>query len=217
MTAASYANADTPSMAVDLRAGTTGIGLDYDIAMGERFSARIGYSGFDYNRSVDSSDLTYDGRFKLSMASGLVDWYVFDGGFRLSAGVVGNSTKVDVTGQPAAGGTYTINGNTYTSSQVGTLTGQLKFGLAVSPYVGLGWGNPVGTSHHWHFLVDVGAIYGGTPRVSLVGSCGPAAPSGSPICAQLQSDVAAEEDKLESNVTLVKWYPVLNLGVAYRF
>jgi hypothetical protein len=151
------------------------------------------------------------------MASATLDWYVFNGGFRLSAGMVGNGTKLDVTGKPNANGGYTINNNIYSSGDVASLNGQLKFGNSVSPYVGLGWGKSVGTQQHLHFLVDLGAIYGGTPNVTLTAVCGPGAPAGSALCTQLQSDVLVEKTKLQNDVTVVKWYPVLDLGLAYRF
>ncbi len=130
---------------------------------------------------------------------------------------MGGGTKLDVTGQPAGNGVYTINGNSYTASDVGSISGRLKIGSSVSPYVGLGWGNPVGANGHWHFLADIGAIYGGTPNVSLTATCGTAAPPGSAECRQLQGDVQTEKAKLQSDVTIIKWYPVVDLGLAYRF
>ena len=178
LAAAPQARAVSPGMGITVQAGTTGIGLGYDVALSPRFTARIGYSGFNDDHSVNTSDVDYSGTLKLSMVTGIVDWYAFGGGFHLSAGVVGNGTRLDVRGQPAAGGSYTINGHSYTGGDVGALTGRLKFGNAVSPYVGLGWGNPVGLKHHLHFLVDIGAIYGGTPDVALDAVCGPAAPAG---------------------------------------
>jgi hypothetical protein len=210
--------ATTPDMALALRAGTTGIDLDYDIALASSLSARVGYSGFNYSHSVDTSDVDYNGRLKLSMVSGLLDWYVFHGGFRLSAGVVGDGgTRLDLTGKPAINGSYTVNGDVYTSGDVGSVSGRLKFGHTVSPYVGLGWGDAVGAQHHWHFLFDIGAIYGGTPNVVLNVACGPEAPSGSATCNKLQTDVQTEVAKLQSDVNVAKWYPVIDLGVAYRF
>ncbi len=211
----SWAGAATPDMAVAVRAGTTGIGLDYDIALGSSVSARIGYSGFDYDHGVDTADVQYNGNLKLSMASGLIDWYAFHGGFRVSVGAVGGDTRLDITGHPSAGGIYTLNGHSYTAADVGSLTGQVKFGNPVSPYVGIGWGNPVGAQHHLHFLVDVGAIYGGTPAIALAAACGSAV--GSAACTQLQSDVTAEKAKLRHDVSIVQWYPVLDVGLAYRF
>lgn len=207
---------DASGVALALRAGTTGYGADVDVGLLSNLSARVGYSGFKYNHTINNTNVTYAGQLKISDFSGLLDWYPFHGGFRLTAGGVGGGLKVDVTGQPTAG-TYTIGGNTYTSAQVGSLSGQLKFGNSLSPYVGLGWGNPVGTNHRLHFLFDVGAIYGGTPKVSLNANCGAAAPAGTPLCTQLQSDVQIERQKLQNNVNIVKWYPVVTLGLSYRF
>jgi hypothetical protein len=210
------AAAATPGMALDVRAGTTGIGVDYDIALARSFSARIGYSGFSYDRGVDTADVHYRGDFRLGMASAVIDWYAA-GGLHISVGAVGNSSRLDLSGRPSAGGSYTLNGHRYSASDVGALTGRVKFGNPVSPYVGIGWGNPVGAGHHLHFLVDAGAIYGGTPDVTLTAACGSAAPPGSPACAQLQQDVQAQRAVLRHRLSILRWYPVLDLGLAYRF
>lgn len=210
------ASAATPDFAVAVRAGTPGVGLDLDLGLSPSFGMRVGFAGFNINHNVDTSDVNYDGRLKLREVTGLLDWYVFRGGFHLTAGVASNSTKLDVVGQPNQS-TYTINGNTYSSSQLGSLTGQLKFGNSVSPYVGFGWGNPAGESGRVHFLFDVGAIYGGTPSVTLTAQCGPAAPPGSVLCNQAQSDVAAEEAKLRHKADILQWYPMVSLGFGVRF
>ncbi|MGH8144241.1 MAG: hypothetical protein ACREU2_17215 [Steroidobacteraceae bacterium] len=216
-TAACWAGAATPDMAVDVRAGTTGIGVDYDVALSRSFSARVGYSGFKYDQDVDTSEVHYSGDFKLSMVSAVIDWYAFHGGFHVSAGAIGDGTRLDVVGHPAAGSTYTLNGHAYSAADVGSLTGRVKFGNPVSPYVGIGWGDPVGANGHLHFLFDVGAIYGGTPNVTLTAVCGRGAPAGGTTCRQLQPDVQAQRAKLAHDVTIVQWYPVLDLGLAYRF
>jgi hypothetical protein len=208
--------AATPDLAVALRAGTPGLGLDLDLGLSPMFGVRVGYSAFNIDHSIDTSDVDYSGKLKLSMGTALLDWYPFEGVFHLTAGVAANGTKLDVVGRPSAG-TYTINGNTYTSSQIGSLTGQLKFGNSVAPYVGFGFGNPTGSDGHIHFLLDIGAIYGGTPGVSLTAECGPAAPSGTPVCTQAQTDVVTEQQKLRDKADFLQWYPVLSLGVAVRF
>lgn len=210
------ASAASPDFAVAVRAGSPGVGLDLDLGLSPSFGMRLGVAGFNTNRTVNTTDVDYDGRLKLRTVTGLLDWYVFRGGFHLTAGVAGNGTKLDVVGRPSQG-TYTINGTTYSSSQIGSLTGELKFGNSVAPYVGFGWGNPAGENSHVHFLFDVGVIYGGTPSVTLTAQCGPAAPPGSAPCQSAQSDVAAEEQKLRDKADILRWYPMVNLGVAVRF
>jgi hypothetical protein len=203
-------------MALAVRAGSGGVGLDYDIGLGRHFSARVGYSALSYDHNVSTSDADYAGTLKLSMVDGLLDWYVFGGGFHLTAGAVGGGTHLDVTGVPSGGG-YTLNGHYYPVAEVGSLSGQLKFGSSVSPYVGLGWGRAVGAGQHLHLLVDIGAIHGGTPRVTLNALCGPAAPAGGAACNALQADAEEERQSLASDVRLIQWYPILDLGLAYRF
>lgn len=208
--------AATPDIAVAVRAGTLGAGLDLDLGLSPSFGLRVGFAGFNINHNIDTSDVNYEGRLKLQTVTGLLDWYVLRGGFHLTAGVAGNGTKLDVVGEPSQG-TYTIDGRTYSSSQVGSLNGELKFGNSASPYLGIGWGNPAGDDGRIHFLFDVGAIYGGTPSVSLTAQCGSAAPPGSAICMQAQSDVASEEDKLRRKADFLRWYPVVSLGISVRF
>ncbi len=201
--------------AVGVSVGTTGLGADVNIPVLPILGVRVGYSGFVYHHDITQTDVNYAGRLHFSEASGLLDWYVLTGGFRLTAGVYGGDTRVDVNGRPHDG-TYTIDGTTYNAAQVGTLSGRLKFGNSVKPYVGLGWGNPF-RGGPLTFTVDLGAIYGGTPSVSLTAHCGPAAPPGSSACTQLQKSVAGEQAQLANDVTLAKWYPVLNVGVSLRF
>jgi hypothetical protein len=207
-----------PSAAVALRAGTPGYGVELGLGFSDRFAARVGYSMLDYEHEITDTDVTYEGKLKISNLSALLDWYAFKGGFHLTAGVTGGGGfKVDATGKPAGGGTYEINGRTYSSDEIGSISGRFKFGNSLAPYVGLGWGNPVDKAGRLTFMFDVGAIYGGTPSLSLSAQCGSAAPEGSALCTQVQTDLEGEKQDLLDSVDGVKWYPVLNLGLAYRF
>ena len=201
---------------IGFRAGTLGLGADIDFRISDAFNARIGYSGYSLNRSVTDTDVHYDGKLKLSNPSVLIDWRVLKGGFHLTAGIVASSTKIDAVGQPTSGGTYTINNTVYTGAEIGSLTGNFKFGNSVAPYFGVGFGNVVGKDGHFSVLFDVGAIYAGTPSIALTGNCA-AAIVGTPVCAQLQADVAAEKAKLAQDLGILKFYPVVGLGIGYRF
>jgi hypothetical protein len=202
-----------PETALALRLGTPGIGVDFDLGLGDRFGARVGFSDFSISRTVNSSDASYDGKLKLSIPSALIDWYVFKGVFHLTAGVAVNGTKVDITGTPGPNG-FTLNGNTYTGAEVSSVTGTVKVGNSAAPYVGFGWGNPTSPKHRVQVLFDVGAIYSGTPNVSLTAQCATGAPA--MVCSAVQQDALAEEQKISTNVSIIKWYPVVNLGFSVR-
>jgi hypothetical protein len=202
-------------MALALRAGTNGIGLDYDVGLNRYLSVRVGYTGGSYNVDVDTSDAKYSGSIKPSMGEALLDWYPSGGGFHLTGGATSGNTRIDVTGVPGPQG-FTINGHTYTSADVSSVNGYAKYSNSVAPYIGLGWGKSVGTHEHLHFLFDIGAIYAGKPKVTLNAVCGPAASVYE--CAFVQSDIQSERAKLQQDANNdAQWYPVVGLGLAYRF
>ena len=208
------AQAHRPGIGLALRGGTLGFGGDLDFRINDSLNARVGYAGFNTSRSVSDTQVHYDGSLKLSNASALVDWSPFGGKFRLTVGAIVSSTKIVASGAPAAGGKYTFNGNTYSRTDVGAVTGRFEVGSSVAPYVGLGFGNVVFGNGHWSFLFDVGTLYAGTPTISVNATCKSADAS---VCAQLLADVNAEQAKLSRDLTVLKWYPVVTFGFGYRF
>jgi hypothetical protein len=202
-------------MGVGLRGGSFGFGLDFDVNLAPKANLRLGYNGFNYSTTVDDTDVRYDSTIKISSFSALLDWHAFGGGFRFSLGAVNSGPKVEVNGTPAPGTSVELNGRTYTSSEVGSLRGEIKIANSVAPYLGIGWGNVVSEKHRVTFLVDIGAIYGGTPDVSLTAVCGSAISASR--CAQLQADTQREIQDLKDNASDAEWYPVLSLGIGIRF
>jgi hypothetical protein len=121
MTAAGSASA----VGVGVRAGTTGIGADVAVGIAPMVAARVGFSSFNYTRSVNDSDFKYDGKLQLKNTSLLLDFSPPAVPIRLSAGLVSTGNKVDVTGTPN-NGTYTLNGQQYSAAQIGSINGQVK-------------------------------------------------------------------------------------------
>src|SRR5262245_41696511 len=74
---------------IGARAGTTGIGGDVGWELVPTLSARLGYSALNFNRNVDSGDVHYKGKVKLSNLSGLLDWSPL-GPFRFTGGLIYN-------------------------------------------------------------------------------------------------------------------------------
>jgi hypothetical protein len=194
-----------------LRIGTTGLGADFGWELAPTLGARIGVSGGQYNTHVDSGDVRYDSKLKLANANFFLDWSPL-GPFRITAGIIPNNNKIDVTGEPQ-GGTFTFNGNTYTAAQIGSLTGEVKPGTSAAPYLGIGYGNVWTRGVNFYF--DLGVMFQGSPKATLNLTCGPAATPGQ--CAQAQGDVAAEQARLEDNLKKFKYFPVANIGITIGF
>ena len=190
---------------VGLRAGTTGIGADVAWGIAPTLSARVGYSGLSWNTHLSETSVRYDAKLKLSNANALLDFSPF-GPFRLTGGFIANSNKYDLTGPS---GSFTVNGNAYSS---GNLSGTVKSGKSVAPYLGVGYGNVSGLGVNFYF--DLGVMFMGSPKVNINASCGSL--SGAQ-CAQLQSDAAQEARNLETELKRFKYYPVANIGITIGF
>lgn len=210
--AAALASAPAAAAGVGARLGTTGIGADVGFELVPTLSARLGYSFLNYSTTFDDTDVTYDGKLKLSNPSLLLDFSPPLVPLRLTGGLVFADNRIQVTGRPT-GGTFTINGVQYPATAVESLTGEIKAGSGVKPYLGIGYGNVAGRGVNVYF--DLGVVFAGSPKATLNARCGA---SLSPAqCAQLQSNVAVEAADLQKSVDKYKYYPVANIGVTVGF
>jgi len=202
------ARADT---SIGVNIGTLGAGVELAHAFTETLGFRIGASGLRYDTTDSYQSIDYDARFKLASGRLLLDWFPFANHFRVSAGAMYNGNELTLEGKPSGSGTYTINGTTYPASEVGSVNGKVDF-RKTAPYVGLGYGRPVGKG--FTVIADAGVLFQGSPRTSLNVTCGPSAGSN---CANIQSDAAAERARLDEDVSRYRAYPVLSIGLALRF
>lgn len=198
---------------VSATVGTTGLGLHASVPMRSDMNARFGVNFLDYSTDGNTSNVNYDFKLKMKTVDALLDYFPMGNGFRVSGGVVYNGNKIEARGRPNAAGTFRLNGTTYTAATVGTLNGEIDF-RKVAPYLGIGWGNAVAKDRGWGVSADLGILFQGTPRTTLTnaGCTGTAA-----LCAQLASDIAAENRALRDEVKDFKAFPVARIGVHYRF
>ncbi len=190
---------------INLKAASLGAGVELSKSLGEKFSVGLGFNSYHYKTTDSASGIDYDFKYELQSAGLLANYHPFAGAFRFTGGVLYNNNELKLTGKPSAGSTYTINGNTYTASQVGTLTGKLMFNKT-APYLGLGWGNRPGSK--FGLSADLGVLYQGSPKLTLTATG---------AAAGLTSDLEQERKKAESDLSNFKWYPVLSLGLYFRF
>lgn len=190
---------------------SAGIGADVSYGLHPMFGLRAKLYGGSLSRDFTESGIRYDAKLKFNSITALADFHPFAGGFRLSAGLMANSTKFDLTGK-AESGTIEINGVRYNAADVGTVHGRVSFDT--SPYLGLGWGTAPTGGTGVFFSSDFGVLFQKT-KASLTGACGPSLPA--PACTQLQSDLRAEEQQFRDAVDDFKLYPLLSVGVGYRF
>ena len=194
--------------------GTTGAGVHLVVPMESKLNGRFGANYFkhDFEKRSGLVDYKLDG--KLATFDVLFDWYALsNSSFRLTGGVLYNGTRFNATGVPGAGGKFSFNGNSYSTTDIGSLKGDVTFRRA-APYLGIGWGNALTPNKRWNFGADIGAFWQGKATVNLIPyGC----TTSNAVCGQLAKDVAVEELRLQDEASDYKIYPVLRASVSYSF
>jgi hypothetical protein len=196
---------------IGLNTGTLGLGIEYSTSINDMFALRTGLNAFDYSHSLNESGIDYDADLELKSISLILDYHPFSNGFRLSGGAIYNGNQLKVTGKPDGTGNIEINDVTYNSSQVGKVDGEVDFN-SFAPYVGLGYSSSKTKESGFSFNTEIGAMFHGTPSAKLRATCSDPA-----ICASLQSDLTAEEKQLNDDLKSFNIYPVLTMGIGYKF
>ncbi len=194
-----------------LKASTLGFGAEFGKLLTSNLGVRVGGATLSYDHEREVDGITYDGALSLRSVQGFVDLFPWRrGAFRVTAGVVSGTNEVAATGVPDAGGEYTVDGQTYAGSDVGTLVADVAY-ARTRPYAGIGWGTPASRDGGFGVVVDLGAVYG-APALAL-GATGPAASN-----AQFQADLAAQRASSQEDLDRYgRFYPVVGLGLSYRF
>jgi hypothetical protein len=189
---------------VNVHVSTLGYGAEVAFQMTDTVVARVGMNQFKKSVDTNSSDLNYTGDLKLSSFGLLADWHLFNGVTHLTAGLMGNGNKLNLTAVSSPSGSYTINGVTYSGTQVGTLTTTVEFNKTV-PYLGFGWsGQPKNTG--FSFNSDIGIMFQGSPKATITST----GTGGSAVTADAQA-------QLNEDLKNYKYYPVISFGIGYAF
>jgi len=199
-----------PNVSIGVRASTAGLGAEAGTAVTDWLGIRVGFNYLTYSYTGTQSNIEYDFDLDLVNAPVIVDWHPFKGSFRLSGGIYVNGNEINAQANGVGLGTFDINGVTYTASQVGTLRGKIDFN-PVAPYLGFGWDTSFGKESGFGFVFELGAFYQGRPEADL-SATGPIASN-----AVFISDLAQEEADLQNALDAFKVYPVLAIGVNYKF
>jgi hypothetical protein len=196
---------------VTTRVGTLGIGVDVNKSLTPQLSGRVGFNFGNVGFNRTDSGINYDSQLNFSSVQLFGDYYPFSSSsFRVTGGLVAQNNRFAVTGKPSNNSTYTIAGNSYSVNDVGTLSGEYKYGNSIAPYLGIGIGKS--SNEGLGFNADLGVMFTGSPKVSLTASN--ATFNNNPITrAQLDNQARQTENDLRG----FNAYPVLSIGLSYGF
>lgn len=217
-----FANAG--DLGVSARVGTLGPGIELDYKLTNRFSLRAHFSDYSYDYEEEEDGIDYDGDVNLSTYGLSADWHPFGGSFRLSAGAYANGNEIDAiaTGE----GEYEIGDTTYRQTDPNNpiqIDMNAELGSGTAPFLGLGWGNSPKNDGGFMFSFELGVLFTGSPDIDLMAS-GEAEDANNPgVTFNLQDDPTVQEEidreiaELEEDISDFEYWPVLMLGLGYRF
>lgn len=212
-TSSSYtANAQSSSASkfgVGLGVGTTGATLEAKYAPNDSIALRGSFNYLSFSLDEEFDGIEYDGDIDATTFGGFVDVAPFKNGFVLSGGAFLGDKTVDLDATPTSA--VQIGDESFTASEVGTLTGQVEL-ASFAPYAGLGYDGFIGGSKDWSFNARAGVMFTGSPEVDLESANGSLS-SNALLLQELEAEIAAVEDDADD----YKYYPVISIGVTRRF
>ena len=205
-------------LAVGLKAGTLGAGAELDAGLSPHLSFRLAANGYSRSERREASGIEYDATADLRTAEALLDLHPGGGGFRLTGGLAYNGNKAHGSSLTPASGFYPIGDLQVPAALLGHLDGKIEFD-SLAPYAGLGWGNRFGAGNRLGFSFDLGVLYQGKADVTLTPVFASTSPIPSIPIAQavLNAELRKEEADIEDDLADYQYYPVLSLGLTYRF
>ena len=185
------------------RIGTLGIGAEAAIGLSDRIVIRggMGLSQLEANTTFDGVSVILT--LPESWYNVGIDLYL-NGAFRIGGGILFKPDDPTITG--AFEEEVEIGGRTFTSAEIGTLTGQV-LSEDRAAYVLIGFGKH--TSSGIGLSLDVGAAFLGNPSVTLAAEGG-TFPDQAELDARLELEAQAFEEDMKA---YLKIWPILSLGI----
>jgi hypothetical protein len=182
--------------------GSMGLGADLGVQVRRDVGLRASLNYIPFDISIDEDSIEYTIELPTPQVLLVADFYPV-GRFRLSGGVMISSRNLEGHGELS--GPTEIGNTTYTPAEVGTLTGTIRT-RSVSPYIGIGFGNPTGS--RVAFVMDLGVAFHGNPELS--------ARADGLISSQpgFQQDLDIEVRDIQDDIDSFVVLPVLSLGIS---
>lgn len=193
--------------AVGGKIGTTGYGVEAIYGLTDVLNIRGSFTAYDFTISYTTDGNEPDVKFDLdsdnTAMSILVDYVPFKQGFRITGGFIHQGPRFKGVGIPVESYVDPQSGVTIPANQMGSVTIDLNYEKKLSPYLGIGFGNPVGRNRVTMSL-DAGLIFSGKPTIT------------SQSVGKLAEVLEYDEQELRDNVEKYNVLPLITVGLSVR-
>lgn len=196
--------------------GTLGIGLEAGYALNARFSLRVRSNWIGYNFDELRHGIAFKAKARNRSASLLLDYHPWGGGFRLTAGVLLSDLNARVDGS-TYDESFLLGDNVYVADGTVCVRGKYSWNT-LQPYAGLGWVSGTPGARGWYWSADIGVALLGNGRFTTSTSGNVTDGNGHVIeGGQIHESIRQEAHDVLKRCDHLHVYPVLQVGVGYRF
>lgn len=196
------------SFGISAKASTMGFGGDAIARFNDRMAVRAGLDMIGYERSFlfSESDIDYEAllQLKTGSLSAVFDYYIARGVF-VTGGIGLNRFNVNTSGHAASDMVY--GDISIPPEKIGSFLFEVRPGLRMSPYLGIGFGRSLSLDNRVGFAVELGTYYQGSPDVSIQ-TDGLLSPTSNPDHGQ--------KELFERQLSQYYLYPVLRISLSVR-
>ncbi len=167
-------------------------------------------SWFNFNEAASVNTTPCARNLKRTAMQAFINWYPLAGTFHLSTGAFLGSNQLSVAGISKSGSGFALGGSTYALEQIGVLSGDVELTSHAEPYLGFGWskksvGGKIG------FFAEFGILFTSPVKTSLSANGSLASDP------TFQSNLRKEENDLSRLLKPLRYYPIAQIGLSYRF
>ena len=218
-----FSSAEALDIGVGVKAGTLGTGAEVSIALTQTINARLSVTSIsdefddDFEIEDDENSANIDATLDLDFGATalLFDWYVFDGTFHLTAGLLRNDSEIDLNGV-ITDANVVFNGQTYNVAsefEDPNLSATIDAGNSFEPYLGIGWGRKADDIPGLAVSVELGVVLF-SPSVELIAPTAVDSAEQDELNADVEEAESAAQDEIDD---VLEIYPVLSIGLNYAF
>jgi hypothetical protein len=207
---------DKLNAAIDVGLGTTGVSGHIQVGLTRKLAARLGYNWLDYSvEDQEYDDIVYDGDLEFSGFGGYVDLHPFENAFTISAGALVGDKAVGLSAAPLE--PVEIGGTVFDPSAVGEIIGDADFPDSAY-FLGIGYDPSLYADSRVVFIFRAGVMMADRAEVQIEATGLPALEAVDPdLAALLRAELEAEEADLEDDIDRYAFWPVITMGLGYRF
>ena len=217
---------DTGRVGAAVKVSTLGGGAEVAVRVTDHTNVRAGFNIITYSRGFDKDGIHYDGQLDFKTFEAHYDIFPWARSFHISGGLLTYAVDpITATARVPGNQSFTLGGVDFISDPANPVSGNGKIVFRrTSPTLTFGFGNLVPRSKNKHFSIPVefGVVFQGSPKATLglSGSvCDPTGLNCRTVASDptVQNQIVSEQNKINSDMSFFKVYPIISVGIGYKF